>query len=61
MKKLILITLFAAGCGTILNKRVTHVELDPGVSIDGATMSTEIDQRERHIVTYADGRTCEPS
>lgn len=58
MTKWIMLTLFATGCATILNKRTVHVELDDGVSVDGESVSADIDQREPHTVTYADGRTC---
>jgi hypothetical protein len=59
MTKLMFATLvFAAGCGTLFNKRQAEIGMDPGVEVDGQSISTTIDQREEHTVSYPDGRTC---
>ncbi len=59
MTKLMFATLLlAAGCGTLFNKRHVDVTIDPGVSVDGAMISTELDQQATHMVTYPDGRVC---
>jgi len=46
------------GCGTLFNKNPAKVTLDPGVTLDGSSTASEIDQKEDHTVGYPDGSTC---
>ena len=55
-KLLVASVLLSAGCGTIFNKQHKDIRMAPGVSVDGATVSTTIDQKTEHTVEYADGR-----
>lgn len=57
-KLLVASVLLSAGCGTILNKQHMKIRMDDGVSVDGQTISGEIDQKTTHVVTCPDGRTC---
>jgi hypothetical protein len=60
VKHAVLVSVLAAsiGCGTIFNKNPAKVTLASGVSVDGDTGDTELDQKEDHVVTLPDGRTC---
>lgn len=55
---LIALVLAASGCGTLFNKNPQHITLRSGVTVDGNSGDIELDQKESHVVTYADGRTC---
>lgn len=56
---LIAIASLTTGCATIFNHRNITVQVDPDVQLDGQSGEVTVDQREPHLITYADGSRCE--
>jgi len=59
MKTLVAMALvLSTGCATIFNEKGYNVSTAPGVTVNGQTRAF-LSNKDDHVVTYADGRTCE--